>query len=344
MPLEFGQSAGVVPKKGPKRRVTPHTAPKVQTRDKIKAKDSPQHPQGLLVVISAIDGVTPASLFKDLPNNAFYFQCPPLDSLPRDKDWNWDDFGTIGSGMHSNPNYPGLPSVTFETLLVDESWGWSPGPRLVAHAADANGPDAAPYAATPGDALSRQVVPGPRWAVADLANDPLWAVRWLEALGDTMTPFALQWGQPQLWGGWDRVTAATLRSLHVEERAGEIDTRYLRVTFTEYPDADAVAAPAPNTPGRRHGSGGHHSKLLVPPLDSSRLPTGQRTLAQLAKNYYGSASAWRLIAKASGLKNVTANQDLPSTVGKRHPPAKISIPRRPTSPSRPAKQRPPRVH
>lgn len=341
MGLEFGGGGPTKPKKGPTRKVIPHPAPRTAVRDPVHAKDAPQHPQGLVVVISAIDGVTPAALFKDLPNHAFYFQCPPLDALPRDKDWNWDDFGTIGSGMHSNPNYPGLPSITFETLLVDESWGWSPGPRLIAHAADANGPDAAPFAATPGDALSRQIVPGPRWAVADLQNDPLWGARWLEALGDTMSPFALQWGQPQLWGGWDRVTAATLRSLHVEERSGEIDARYLRVSFTEYPDADAVAVPLPATPGQHHGGG--NTRLLAT-LDSSRLPTGYRTLAQLAKNYYGSASLWRLIQKASGLKGVTANQDLPSTVGKHHPPAKIKIPRRPGAPKTRTKQRPPRLH
>jgi hypothetical protein len=327
--LGDGGQGPVKRKQGHTRRTLKTHIPGIPTKDRVHARDIAARAEGLIVAISPIAGRTPMELFKKLPNQAFYFQCPPLEEMGRDKEWQWDDFGTIGSGMHSNPNYPGLAQIPIDTLFVDDSWGWTVGPRSVK------------LGATPGDEASRAVVPGPRFATADLPKDILWAGAWLEALGDSMQPFGLQWGQPQLWGRWDRVTAATLRSLRVAEKSGEIDARYIRVSFTEYPDADATPVAAPHVPGQRRGpwKDGHGHRLLAPPMDSSKLPPGKRTLAQLAKNYYGQASAWRLIAKASGLTRATPNQDLPSTVGRRHPPARILIPAR--TKAAPPRKRPP---
>lgn len=266
---------------------------------------------GMVVALAEIPGYTPAGLFDRLPASTggyFYFQCPPLDNMPVERAWTWNDFPTVGSGMHSTPAYSQLTSITFNSLMVDEAEGFRMG---------------------------RQVIPGPRFARADLPQNVLWACDFLARLGDSMRPFQLQWGQKELWGRWDGFMAATLRSFHLEERAGEIDARYFTVSFTEYPDAPLVErAPSPAPPGGRAGHSGASQTArgrMLHTLDSSKLPAGKDTLAYLAKHFYGSASKWRLISKASGLQGsgIGPSTSLRATLGKRHPPGRVQIPAAP---------------
>lgn len=271
--------------------------------------------EGLVVVISPITSVTPAALFADLPQGAFFFQCPPLDEMPREKTWQWEDFGTIASGVHANPNYPNPTTVTFETLMVDTDWGHSFAARAI------------------GDTASPSI-PGPRFAVASVAKDVLWACDWLEQLGDSMAPFVVSWGQRALWGRWDRTMGATLRSLRVVEKAGENDARYLNVSFSEFNDvsnADLGTTILPGVPGSGSTTGvvDENGQNVLAVLDSSKLPPNERTLYDLAKVFYADPTLWRIIAAASNLAGVTATQDLPSSIGLRNPPAKIVIPFRP---------------
>lgn len=263
---------------------------------------------GLLVGLSAIDGITPDGVFDDRLlaafGGVFWLQCPPLDVLPVDYSWIWNDYATVDSGMHSNPQSRQLTTMTFSSLLVDTAESYK---------------------------LGSYEIPGPNYAVADPGGGVLWAVQLLKKIGDSMRPFQLQWGQPNLWGKWDGMMAATLRSFHVEERAGEIDARYFTVGFTEYPDAKLLHYnPPPAAPGSAADHRGAHTasngQKMRASLDSSKLPANLNTLAALAKHYYGSSSQWRLIAKASGLTNVTASQDLKGTLGKRHPPTRLQIP------------------
>jgi hypothetical protein len=273
------------------------------------------NPEGMIVVISPITAVTPAALFTGLPQGAFFFQCPPINEMPREKTWQWEDYGTIASGIHSNPNYPNPNVVTFDTLFVDEDWGHSFATRL------------------PGQTAAPSIA-GPRFAVANLPNDVLWAADWLERLGDTMKPFVLSYGQRALWGRWDRVMGATLRSLRVSEKGGENDARYLTVSFSEFNDvsnADLGSTILPGVPGSSSTSGvtDENGQPVLAVLDSSSLPPTERTLSNIAKVFYADPTLWRIIAAASNLLDVTANQDLPTTIGLRNPPAKIIVPFRP---------------
>jgi hypothetical protein len=241
---------------------------------------------GLIVGLVAIPGVTSSKILKQ----PFWFQCPPTDEMPVDITWQWTDYNTIDAGMHSNPNGQGLDVFTFSTLFVDDD----PHHRF---------------------ALYRD-------------RHVLSMLRELREIGDAMTPVQLQYGQPTLWGVWDRVVGVSLRSLHITERAGEVDARYLTVSMTEFPDVPRlVAVKPPHHPGNKSGSHSGSSKngRVLARLNSAHLPKGQRTLAEIAKRYYGSSSPWRLIAKASGL-SVGPTVDLPSTVGKKKPPPQIVVP------------------
>jgi hypothetical protein len=245
---------------------------------------------GVVVALSRIDGLTSSRVLK----TPFYFQCAPLDSMPVDFSWEWNDYVTIDGTTHSNPRAINLDTITFSTLFVD-------------------------------DDTHRNFTLTTNLHVLTMA-------RMLKAVGDAMTPFQLQYGQPRLWGVWDYVGAATLRSLHVEERYGELDARYLTVTFNSYEDAPAgttraVPAPAPVSTGGRLAAAVQPSHPgVVAVLDSSRLPVGLETLSGISKAYYHDPGNWAAIAKASGLTATSANENLPSTVGRFDPAARIIVP------------------
>lgn len=245
---------------------------------------------GLVVVLSRVEGFTQ----KGLLSEPFYFQCAPLETMPRDMAWQWTDYLTLGTGYHSQPNAPNLESWSFDTLMVDDDWGL--------------------------------------WFTQTKKRDLLGMVRELKKLGDSMTPFQLQFGNPQLWGEWDVVSGATLRGLHVEERAGEPDSRYLTVSFMEFPDAP-THKPVPADPTKSKKKTTDERYLAV--LDSAKLPTHRDTMAELAKHYYGKVSDWRMIAKASGLTKYGPNTNLRTTAGKQKPPVKIKVPKPPKPKKRP---------
>lgn len=264
------------------------------------AQPEPQG-DGLIVALSAIDGFTDPAVLK----KPFYFQCSPLDQMPQDYSWEWNDYTTISSGYHSNPQAPALASWSFETLFVDND---------------------------------RE-----HWFTLTKDQNPVVLCAALKALGDSMSPFQLQFGQPDLWGTWDVVTGATFRALHIEERAGEPDARYVAVTFSEFTDTPDVQPIPPPPHVRGAHNKGQQPKLpahILAILDSSTLHVGSRTMTQLAKRYYGSAAAWRLIAKASGLTSVGPNTDLTTMIGKHKPPGKVVVPRKPrTEPTPQTKKR-----
>jgi hypothetical protein len=266
--------------------------------DALRPENDDRYGRGMIVALSRIPGLTGRN---HLPR-PLYFQCPPLEEMPRAYEWNWNDYPTLGVGTHSAPAYRQLPTVTFNSLFVDDTDIYRAGAKL--HA-------------------------GPHFAVAGLREgDILKYIAILRDLGDSMTPFALQYGQPNLWGRWDYLHAVSLRSFQTAERAGEIDARYFTVSFTEYPDAPRVRpAPPPAQPGARPGG-----RSVLATFNSSRLPYNLRTLALIAKRYYKAPARWRLIYQASHLSGVGPNTDLRKSkrAGRHKPPKKIIVPRKPS--------------
>jgi hypothetical protein len=264
--------------------------------------DTLRYGRGVIVALSRIPGLTKPPILE----RPLYFQCPPTESIGPTMTWTWNDYPTLGIGMHSNPGYRTLATLTISSLVVDtqEVFGVGPG-RWRA---------------------------GPQFALASLEQDLIRTMQRIRVVGDGMTPFALQYGQPKLWGTWDYLHAVTLREFHPEERAGEMDARYFTMTVTEYPDAPnlrPVTAPLP--PGQGHRGGQRPGILAV--LNSATLPEGKRTLAGLAKAYYKAPSKWRIIGTASHLLSlgVGSNTNLRDhkKIGKARPPRKITIPKLP---------------
>jgi hypothetical protein len=263
--------------------------------------------RGTIVALSRIPGLTKPPILQ----RPFYFQCPPTDSIGPTLSWSWNDYATLGVGMHSNPAYRTLATITISSLVVDTGEVY-----------EARGP---------GSRFSRWAA-GPHFAITDLEQDLISTMQRLRVVGDGMTPFALQWGQPALWGHWDYLHAVTLREFHPEERAGEMDARYFTLSVTEYPDAPRLrAVPPPLPPGQGHRGGQVPGVIAV--LNSATLPAGKRTLAGLAKAYYRAPSKWRLIGKASHLLRygIGSNTNLRNhkKIGRARPPRKIIIPKLP---------------
>lgn len=273
MPLPPAGGSPTVPKKGTVVTVAPPTPAAPATPE--------QTGDGQWVVLSAIPGFTSPKVLQ----KQFRFQCAPLETMPQDYQWSWDDYPTISSGFHSNPQYPLLATFSFQSLFLDADY---------------------------------------RYRFAQVKNvHVLDMVRALKAIGDSMRPFQLNFGQPPLWGVWDVAIPVTMRSLHVEERAGEMDARYFTVSFTEYADAPthSVVGATPagsNTKSLQQG--------VLATLSAATLPASLDTLAKISKKYYHDTSSWRVIAKASGLTKASANEDLRVVYGKMRPPAQIIVP------------------
>jgi hypothetical protein len=166
---------------------------------------------GMIVVFHEIPGLTKAGVLK----RPFFFQVPPLDSFAPKYGWSFSDYSTLGLGMHSNPQYAELTTITFTSMFVDTKQGQA-NPFYVVW----------PYTGSQG---------------------PLDGIKALKDLGDSMTPFVMQAGQPELWNEWEplgrhgqHALAVTLRGFEPEERAGEPDTRYFTINVTEFADAPAL--------------------------------------------------------------------------------------------------------
>jgi hypothetical protein len=275
--------------KGPTHSHAPKPGKKPPPPDKVVPRD------GFVVAFGPIAGLTDP---KALAAN-FYFQVPPMDSFPAEFAWVWNDYGTIDSGMHSNPNYKQLTTITFDSMFVLE------------------------------DGVNDHLI------IATSKQSIFDRARTLKALGDSLTPFAVQVGSIHAWGEWEPLgpgsqqqMAATLRGFRWESRAGEPDTRYFNISITEFADAGALTKIAPpKVPGQGHtGATVRNGQKIQATLVVTSLPKNLRTLAQIAKNQYGSASAWRLIAKASGMPHTGPNEDLRVKFGSRKPPTKIYVP------------------
>jgi hypothetical protein len=207
---------------------------------------------------------------KGLLDRAFYFQCPPTEEIRWAKGFSHAEYETLSGRTFSRPQSIGLKTVTFSTLVIDWDAEWT------------------------------------FFSVKDLID----VGEQLEHLGDSRQPFMLSIRNRPLWGAkFDVRMPATLRSVSVAERAGELDTRYVDCEFTEY------KRPAYGVAGRRGKSGQKRRHTL----------RSGDTLRKLAKSELGSYVEWKAIANANGIKGLNGDSDLYAW-GKRHHRSSIVIP------------------
>jgi hypothetical protein len=222
---------------------------------------------GLQITLKKIKGMTDP----DVLQHPFRFQCPPMDTFSRSYSYTYTDYNAISQGQFSRPSGVDLASVTFQTLFVDFDAPWSN------------------LRGTP--------------EAQNASLDPQQMTQQLLKILRRGTPFELIVGQRALWNSNDvhwgpaNGNAATLRTLDIEERAGEIDARYVNVGFTEFRTAELV----------RKGLGDGDGKNRDPKRGRD-LPTSvvikvgdNTTLTDLARKYYGSTAEWRSIAKRNGM-------------------------------------------
>jgi nucleoid-associated protein YgaU len=111
-----------------------------------------------------------------------------------------------------------------------------------------------------------------------------------------------------VWARFDLSMLATMRTLSVEERAGEPDTRYFDIAFTEWKALEVKRA--------RFGSD-----------KTQRVhPTPGQTLRDLAVEYYRDPNKWRVIARANGITGFPPDSDLAKYRRGGRPLAALKIP------------------
>lgn len=211
--------------------------------------------EGLRLRFSALAGLTAPGLL----DSPFYFQVPPLENFSRQMGYAHSEYDTLRSGQFSRPAGMQLRTWQFQTIFLDYEFSL---------------------------------------AVYGEVPNPLEAADELEALLESGTPFKFYAGSPRLWGRSDFQQGSvpvTLRTLQVDERAGEVDCRYIDVSLSEFR--------RPAISGRGFGNSRGHigSPYLPANLVVRLLPENRDTLYELARFYYGSASKWRVIAKVNGL-------------------------------------------
>lgn len=260
------------------------------------------HGMGLRVMLRRIPHLTD----KGVLHNPFYFQCPPRDTFRVAYAYDHQEYVTVRHGQLSRPVGRNLATISFDTLFIDANYAWTNlrGGRF-ANETSGKSP-------TTGLAGGRPILQGgvpvteTERHLSERAPNPKLMVKELHALLVTGTPFELVIGQPRLWGTndvhWGPVNgnAATLRTLDVEERAGELDSRYVSVAFTEYRSAQLIQ----KKKGPKTKSVSHDQLLpltVVVTRDgvvkspSGRVYLRNATLHKLAKYFYGSYGQWHRI-------------------------------------------------
>lgn len=216
----------------------------------------------------------------------------PLDSVRQGASFNHGEYQTIRLGTFSRPGGRELRTVSFTTLLTD----WP-----------------LPVATYPDD-----------------EQEPLDFLTRLRRIMATGTPFWLHMGTPSYSDDWDVSMAVTLRSVEAEERAGELDTRYVDLSLVEYRKASVKG----RKKGRKEGHRSHTPATVTVRKDgTARGIRGQVTLAKLARDYYGSTARWRPIARANQgalVKGIPPNETIHDWVARKnggHPrEVKIKVP------------------
>lgn len=226
--------------------------------------------EGLRVAMRRIPGLTKKGLLR----SAFLFQVPPLETISEQYAGTHQEFGTVGSGTFSRYQGKQLRQVGFSSMFVDYKPAWS--------------------LLDPGD--EKAWTPNPLLMRDQLIN-----------ICEAGTPFMLLVHLAGYNQKYDVVWPATLRSVKVDQRAGEIGTRYFDVSFSEYrdPRVQRRAKGAKRT-GPPKGTSAHHLPATVTLTGDGRGHWNGHvfkavTMSSLARHFYGSPSRWRAIAQRNNL-------------------------------------------
>ena len=242
---------------------------------------------GLQITLRAIPGHTNPAVLK----TPFAFQCPPLETFAREGGFEFAPYTTIRKGQFNRPNGVTLETIQFDTVFVSEDASYT----VTRH------PDSGP--------------------------NPVELVSRLDAIRRRGTPFELMIGQRRLWRRLDvhwgplHENAAVITNCRVEERHGEVDARYVNISFQEYRDPHLLRK------GIGEGAGkGTRGRDDLPVKLTVEAGTGAvhgvafkgvASLVNFAKHFYGEASMWRAIAKRNGgLKGVAPSDNLAIAAGR----------------------------
>lgn len=263
------------------------TSPRTVARTKVAVTTETVGSAGMVVMMRKIVGVTPAGVL-DKP---FIFQVPPSSDFTISRPAGWDDYNTVGNKVRSRPDSNPLRQVSYDSLFLADTPWWT-------HL----DPDPVNYSAR----RTRGAVP-----------NPIKMLQTLEQLIEHHVVFRLTARNPQFWALADVNWWANIRELDSRETAGEPDSRYYSITFSEYRPTSVELRMI----GSANSSGnGDDTKGWTVQVSSL---TAGTTMYDLAKNYYGALTGWRLIAKANGF-TIGPNAAL-STLGGT---TKVFIPRR----------------
>lgn len=203
-------------------------------------------------------------------NKPFAFQCPPMNEFGESGAYDHQDYGTISAGEHTVSIGRQLRTVQFDTLFLDWEPEWS-----LTHSQVEDPDQTGRYPA--------------QKAIKDLCK-----------IRDRGKPFHLLAHQSNWQTTLEVDYAATLRQVDWKVVAGETDAYYVTVSFKEFstPDIQEFLV------GRKH-----HPHLPAS-IVVAHIPASRKTLAKLAKFYYGDPSKWSVIASRNALKHVGPNVTL----------------------------------
>ena len=235
--------------------------------------------EGLKVTMEPIPGQTNPDL---LGRNGIFLQTPPIDNFPIEYGHSHTEYQTIREGQFSRKGGRNLRTTTFDALVLDyATWAFY------------NGVDVEDITAK-----LIEICESGEPVLLTVAHD-------LPGLG---------------YENWNRVAAgpelqwpATLRTLRVEERAGEGDARYTNLSFSEYRDPDVSRFAMGRKGGKlpatvtlyMDGSAtdDHGKRIGNPPLEPV-------TLHLIARFYYGDPARWGSLARANAIKNWSGSDAL----------------------------------
>lgn len=222
------------------------------------------------------------------------FQVAPLEAFAWTQSANFNEFSTLSRGEFSRRAGRSLLTFDIRTVVVDYQPSWASYER--------RRPDA----------------PHPQKIAQLLKN--------LVQLGSPMM-FVARSGW---WEGNDLRLPVTLRSVSVEERAGEIDARYFDLSFSEWRQQELD----------RKGFSGARERVSLPVTvkieddgrcieegDSQQVTGAHGNLGDLAQHYYGDPTLWRAIVYENGIENFPGSRDLAELEKKGKRIRKLRIPK-----------------